>query len=62
MMKHSYVQSDGDKGEIRMILWNHPGDDYTGIMARCERVVDTCEKVRRYYYCMLEMMDKKNDV
>ncbi|XP_039259708.2 L-proline trans-4-hydroxylase-like [Styela clava] len=45
LMKRSYSDSDGDGGRIRIILWNHPGDDYSGVMGRCERVVGTCEKL-----------------
>lgn len=45
LMKHSYSISDGDGGFVKMILWNHPGKDYSGIMGRCERIVDTCTEL-----------------
>lgn len=45
IMKHSYVVGD-DKGRCnRMCLWNHPGDDITGMVGRCEKVAGTMEKV-----------------
>ena len=37
--------SDGMGKECRMALWNHPGNDVTGMLARSEKVVNTCEKV-----------------
>lgn len=47
--KHAYVYdrqlSDGTGRECKMALWNHPGSDVTGMVARCERMVDTSEKV-----------------
>eukprot|EP00731_Ephydatia_muelleri_P016727 Em0009g1151a len=45
IMKHSYVVGD-DKGRCnRMCLWNHPGDDITGMVGRCEKVAGTMEKL-----------------
>lgn len=29
--------------KIKLALWNHPGDDIFGLVARCHRVVDTAE-------------------
>ena len=29
----------------KMCLWSHPGNDVTGMVGRCEKVVGTCEKV-----------------
>ncbi len=31
-----------------MVLWNQPGNDITGMVARVDKVVGTCEKVNRY--------------
>jgi len=28
-----------------MILWNHPGVDVTGMVARCEKIAGSCEQV-----------------
>lgn len=36
---------DGTGRECKMALWRHPGSDVTGMVARCEKVVDTSEKV-----------------
>lgn len=37
--------SDGTGRECRMALWSHPGSDVTGMVARCEKVSETSEKV-----------------
>ena len=37
--------ADGKGRESMMALWNHPGSDVTGMVGRCEKVVNTCEKV-----------------
>ena len=34
---------DGDGRNSRLCLWNHPGDDVTGMVGRCEKVVTTME-------------------
>ena len=31
-----------------MCLWNQPGSDVTGMVARCEKMVTTMEQVNRY--------------
>ena len=36
---------DGEGRAQRMLLWNHPGDDVTGQVARSEKVIGTCEEV-----------------
>ena len=36
---------DGAGAQSKMCLWNHPGNDTTGMVARCEKVVNTCEQV-----------------
>ncbi len=40
--------SDGEGRATRMVLWNQPGNDITGMVARVDKVVGTCEKVNRY--------------
>ena len=37
---------DGKGKGARMLLWNHPGHDITGMVVRCKKVVDICEEVR----------------
>ncbi|XP_052220871.1 L-proline trans-4-hydroxylase-like [Dreissena polymorpha] len=44
-LDHTYGVADGDGREAHMILWNHPGVDVTGMVARCEKVVGGCEQL-----------------
>ena len=37
---HSFGKADGEGGQVRLSLWNHPGDGLYGMFARCRRVVD----------------------
>ena len=34
-----------DGRESRLCVWSNPGDDVTGVMARCEKMAGTCETV-----------------
>lgn len=43
--KHAFGVADGKGRESMMALWNHPGSDVTGMVGRCEKVVNTCEKL-----------------
>ena len=45
ILKHSYTRDDGHGRKSRMALWNHPGKDITGMIARSEKVAGTVEKV-----------------
>ena len=36
---------DGEGRESKLCLWNHPGTDVTGMVARCEKVAGTCAEV-----------------
>nr|XP_039269389.1 L-proline trans-4-hydroxylase-like isoform X1 [Styela clava] len=42
VVKHAFDLPD-DKASVKMVIWNHPGDDYTGMIGRMERIVDTVE-------------------
>ncbi|XP_050410387.1 L-proline trans-4-hydroxylase [Patella vulgata] len=42
---HMDVYSDGDKHMCRKTMWNQPGNDVTGMLARCEKVAGTCEEL-----------------
>ena len=44
-MKHSYGVDDGSGRISRLCLWNHPGNDVTGMVGRCEKVAGTMEQV-----------------
>ena len=43
--QHAFGKADGEGGQVRLSLWNHPGDGIYGMFARCRRVVDACEQV-----------------
>ncbi|XP_067662633.1 L-proline trans-4-hydroxylase-like isoform X1 [Haliotis asinina] len=45
IMKHAYGVSDGEDRESKLCIWSHPGDDVTGMVGRCEKVVTTSEKL-----------------
>lgn len=61
VLKHSYEQDDGSGKKTKMCLWNHPGKDLTGMINRCEKVVDTCEALFDgevyHYHSKLTMKD-----
>lgn len=37
----SSTMDDGQGNDVRLALWNHPGDGIYGMFARCRRVVDS---------------------
>ena len=39
---------DGMGRASRLLLWNHPGNDVTGMVGRCEKMVNTCEEVKSW--------------
>jgi len=43
--QRSFGRADGEGGVVRLSLWNHPGDGIYGMIARCERMVRSCEKL-----------------
>ena len=43
--KHSFGRADGEGGTVRLSLWNHPGDNIYGMLARSHRIVDNVEKL-----------------
>ena len=43
--KYSWDRSDGKGLDIRLSVWNQPGNDVTGMVARSEKIVNTVEKV-----------------
>ncbi|XP_069120790.1 L-proline trans-4-hydroxylase-like [Argopecten irradians] len=40
---YGYSVADKEGKKATMVLWNRPGNDVSGIMSRCEKVVNTCE-------------------
>ena len=47
ILKHSYGVNDEHGRSSRMYLWNHPGNDITGMVGRCEKVAGTMEHVSK---------------
>ena len=43
--RHAFGRADGEGGTVRLSLWNHPGDGIYGMMARCERMVRSAERI-----------------
>src|SRR6201997_4306265 len=43
--QHSFSRGDGEGGEVRLSLWNHPGDTIYGMFARCESVANSAETI-----------------
>jgi len=36
-----------------LVIWSHPGNDVTGMLARSEKVAGTCEKVSTFVALLL---------
>ena len=45
MDKASSTMDDGSGNDVRLALWNHPGEGIYGMFARCNRVVDSVEQL-----------------
>ncbi len=43
--QHSFGRADGEGGVVRLSLWNHPTDTIYGMIARCESIVSSMEKL-----------------
>jgi hypothetical protein len=43
--QHSFGRSDGEGGTVRLSLWNHPTETIYGMIARCESIVGSAEKL-----------------
>lgn len=61
--QHSYKRSDGEGGTVRLSLWNHPTDTIYGMVARCESIVGSAEKLLDgevyHYHSKMIMKDAK---
>jgi hypothetical protein len=61
--KRSFKRDDGTGAEVRLSLWNHPGDGIYGMFARCRRVVDSVEQLLEdevyHYHSKMIMKDAK---
>ncbi len=45
IQKHAYGSKDSQGRESKLALWNHPGDDIFGMVARSRRIVDAMEEL-----------------
>lgn len=45
LRQHAFGRDDGEGGNVRLALWNHPGDDVYGAVARSARVVERAEQL-----------------
>jgi hypothetical protein len=43
--QHSYARADGEGGQVRLSLWNHPTDTIYGMIARSESLVSCAEEL-----------------
>jgi ectoine hydroxylase len=43
--QHSFGRADGEGGTVRLSLWNHPTETIYGMIARCESIVGSMEKL-----------------
>lgn len=61
--RRSYTRADGEGGQVRLSLWNHPGDNIYGAYARCERLVRSAERLLDdevyHYHSKMIMKDAK---
>ncbi|XP_052788213.1 ectoine dioxygenase-like isoform X2 [Mya arenaria] len=58
---HGYGAKDGEGGAMNMVLWWHPGNDVTGMVARSSRIVTACEKIlgEEVYHYHTKLMMKQ---
>jgi len=61
--QHSFSRNDGEGGNIRLSLWNHPGDTLYGMFARCESIVESATKLLNdevyHYHSKMIMKDAR---
>ena len=61
--QHSFSRNDGEGGNVRLSLWNHPGDTIYGMFARCESIVDSATKLLNdevyHYHSKMSMKDAR---
>lgn len=64
IQKFAFSRSDGKSRNLRFVLWNHPGRDVTGVMARTHRVAGTAEELMGgdemyHYHTKVTMKDAR---
>ncbi|CAL4064136.1 unnamed protein product, partial [Meganyctiphanes norvegica] len=45
LLKNAYTWDDGTGRSAKLTLWNHPGHDVTGVLARLNRVANTAKEL-----------------
>jgi ectoine hydroxylase len=59
----SFSKSDGEGGQVRLSLWNHPTDTLYGMIARCKSLVESAERLLGdevyHYHSKMIMKDAK---
>ncbi|KAL6057013.1 Ectoine hydroxylase [Balamuthia mandrillaris] len=45
ILQNAYTVSSGQGNDVRLCLWNQPGDDITGMIARAHKVAGTMEQL-----------------
>jgi ectoine hydroxylase len=45
VLEHSYARTDSAGRQSKLAVWNHPGDDIYGAIARSRRIVDAMEQL-----------------
>lgn len=59
LLKSAYDLPDGSGRASRLVLWNQPGTDFSGILARSKKMAGSCEELLRgevYHYHTKVMM------
>ncbi|HEX4486543.1 MAG TPA: phytanoyl-CoA dioxygenase family protein [Terriglobales bacterium] len=63
MDSHAYSRNDGEGGNVRLSVWNHPGDTIYGMFARCESIVESATRLLNdeiyHYHSKMIMKDAK---
>ena len=64
MLSHNFLRKDAGGRESKLSLWNHPGDDIYGMIARGRRIVDAMEQLLggEVYHYHSKMMLKEPEV
>src|SRR5437016_11658785 len=61
--EHSFGRADGEGGTVRLSLWNHPGVTIYRMVARCESVAGSAEKLLDgevcHYHSKMIMKDQR---
>jgi ectoine hydroxylase-related dioxygenase (phytanoyl-CoA dioxygenase family) len=61
--QHAFGRADGEGGTVRLSLWNHPGDTIYGMVARCDSIVTSAEKLLEgevyHYHSKMIMKDAR---